>query len=85
MEDGRMVGASEARIVFSELLSRVAYGRERVVIGRRGRPMAAMIGTDELRLFERLLEEREDRLGTKAADRARADKDYKIVSFARTT
>ncbi|MDP9439238.1 MAG: type II toxin-antitoxin system Phd/YefM family antitoxin [Actinomycetota bacterium] len=85
MEDGRMVGASEARIVFSELLSRVAYGRERVVIGRRGRPMAAMIGTDELRLFERLLEEREDRLDTKAADRALADKGAEIVAFARTT
>ncbi len=85
MADGRMVGASEARIVFSELLSRVAYGRERVVIERRGRPLAAMIGIDELRLFERLLEEREDRLDAEASGRALADEDDEIVSFARTT
>lgn len=34
---------AEAKQRFSDLLGRVAYGRERVMITRRGRPMAMLV------------------------------------------
>jgi len=37
------VGAREARSSFSELLGRVRYGDEVVIVERSGKPMAAMI------------------------------------------
>ena len=34
---------AEAKKHFSELLSRVAYGRERITIAKRGKPMAMLV------------------------------------------
>lgn len=34
---------AEAKKHFSELLSRVAYGRERITIAKRGKPLAMLI------------------------------------------
>jgi len=79
----KTLGASEAREALPELVARAAYTHERVVIERRGKPMAALISVDELRLFERLLEEYERRLDTEAALAALADKDDEIVPFER--
>jgi prevent-host-death family protein len=81
----RTLGSSEAREVFPELVARAAYAHERVVIERRGRPMAALISVDELRLFERLLEEHERRSDTEAALAALANEDDEIVPFERST
>ena len=40
--------ATEARNSFADIVGRVAYGGERVVIERRGRPVAALISADDL-------------------------------------
>ena len=40
---GRSVSVAEAKRHLSDLLGRVAYGGERVVITRRGRPMATLV------------------------------------------
>ena len=37
------VSVAEAKKHFSELLGRVAYGGERIVISKRGRPMAILV------------------------------------------
>lgn len=37
------VNVAEAKRLFSDLLGRVAYGRETIVITRRGRPMARLV------------------------------------------
>ena len=37
------VNVAEAKKQFSDLLGRVAYGRETIVITRRGRPMARLV------------------------------------------
>ena len=37
------VGVAEAKKHLSELLGRVAYGGERIVISKRGKPMAVLI------------------------------------------
>ena len=42
-EAARSVGVAEAKKHLSDLLGRVAYGGETVVITRRGRPMAKLV------------------------------------------
>lgn len=37
------VGIAEAKKHFSELIGRVAYGGERIIISKRGKPMAIMV------------------------------------------
>ncbi len=46
------VNVVEARKSFSELVARVAFGGARVIVERRGRPMAALISIDDLRRLE---------------------------------
>ncbi len=41
------VNVAEAKRRFSDLLSRVAYGGETVVVTRRGRPMARLVPVGE--------------------------------------
>jgi len=41
------IRASEVRNQIGDILARVRYGREHVVVERRGQPVAAIIGIDE--------------------------------------
>ena len=43
----KSVGMAQAKSKLAELVGRVAYGRERVILERRGQPMAVLIGVDE--------------------------------------
>jgi prevent-host-death family protein len=67
------MAASEARRDFAEIVNRVAYGKERVIIGRRGKELAAVIPMADLHLLERLAETLEDRLDAEDALRIDAD------------
>ena len=49
------INVSIARAEFPEILNRVAYGKERIVVSRRGKPLAAMVPIEDLHLLERLL------------------------------
>jgi prevent-host-death family protein len=49
--------ASSARQNFSDMVNRAAYGRERIVVHRRDKPVAAVIPFEDLELLERLEEE----------------------------
>jgi prevent-host-death family protein len=69
----RRMAASDARRDFAEVVNRVAYGKERVIIGRRGKELAAVIPMADLRLLERLAEKLEDRLDAEDALRVEAD------------
>ncbi len=51
--------AAKARQSFSDILNRAAFGKERVVIERRGKRLAAVVPMEDLELLERL-EERID-------------------------
>jgi len=44
----RTLSVVEAKRRFSEVINRVLYGHERIVISRRGRPVAAVISLDDL-------------------------------------
>jgi len=72
--------ATEARKSFSEAISRAAYGSDRIVIQRRGKPVAALVSMDDLRLLEAL----EDRLDIEAARKALTDpKNRKRIPWGR--
>ena len=60
---------SEARGEFSALVNRAAYRQERVLLTRHGKPIAAIISTDDLELLEAL----EDKADLEAIDAALAD------------
>jgi len=60
------VKASKARINFATTLNRVAYGKNRVVLHRRGKDLAAIVPMEDLELLQKL-EDRLDLEETRAA------------------
>ena len=46
--------ASAARTRFAEVLNRVAYGRERIVLNRHGRGLVAIVPVEDLELLKAL-------------------------------
>lgn len=75
------VGASEAREDFASVVNRVAYGKERVIVERRGKALAAVVSIEDLRLLERLIEEEEDRLDLDESRRILADDEEERISW----
>jgi len=61
----------DARRDFSDLLNRVAYGHERMVLTRRGKRLVAVVPVEDLELLESL----EDRIDLEAAREALAEAD----------
>ena len=62
----RVVEATKARTEFSDLTNRVAYGRERLIVGRRGKMLMAMIPIEDLELLEALENARDLKLANEA-------------------
>ena len=56
----KRISAKDARAQFSEILGRVHFGKEMVIVEKQGKPMAAIIDFD---LYELWQEERETRFG----------------------
>lgn len=48
------VGTHEAKTHLSEYLNRVRYGGERILIERHGRPVAGLVGVEDLERLEGL-------------------------------
>ena len=42
------IPVTEARAQFSELVNRVGFGKERIVLSRHGKPLVALIPAEEL-------------------------------------
>lgn len=61
--------AQEARDGFAETLNRVAYGRARVLVQRRGKPVAAIVSIEDLQTLEAMAarEDAEDLAAHRAA------------------
>jgi prevent-host-death family protein len=68
------MAASAAREEFAEVLNRVAYGKERIVLHRHGKPLVAIIPMEDLQLLQRLIEEEENRIDVEEARRILADR-----------
>ena len=56
------LSVSKAREEFPDVVNRAAYGKERTIVSRRGKDLAAVIPIEDLRLLERLAREETDRL-----------------------
>lgn len=76
----RYISASEARNDFSGTVSRVAYGRERIVIQRR-KEQVAVVPMEDLELLERLEREKEDRVDVAEANKVLNDENEGRVSW----
>jgi prevent-host-death family protein len=61
------LSVSKAQEEFPEVVNRAAYGKERTIVSRRGKDLAAVIPIDDLRLLERLAQEEMDRIDIKDA------------------
>jgi prevent-host-death family protein len=60
------ITTAAARKNFSELVNRVAYGKDRVVLTRRNKPLAAVVPIEDIALIEEI-EDREDLKAARAA------------------
>lgn len=52
------VQVSEVRDNLADVINRTAYGHERLIIERRGKPLAALVSIEDIEMLEQL----EDRL-----------------------
>lgn len=58
---------TEAKTHMGEIMSRTEFGGERIIVQRRGKDAVVLIPAKEFALYERWLDEQEDRiLGDKA-------------------
>ena len=57
--------ASAARESFSDMINRAAYGKERVIVKRRGKALAAIVPIEDMRALEDLEDEIDARVGAK--------------------
>jgi len=67
------VSTVEARNEFSTVLNRAAFGKERVILARRGKAIAAIVLMDDVKLL-RALEDRADLADAIAAEREALEK-----------
>jgi prevent-host-death family protein len=59
----KRVTSSTARASFSDIVNRVAYAKERVIVHRRKKPVAAVVPIEDVELLERI----EDRIDLEEA------------------
>lgn len=58
------ISTAEARNHFSEVINRAAYGKERIVLTRRGKDIVGVVPVEDVELLQRL----EDRIDINLAD-----------------
>jgi len=67
------LNVSRARDEFPEVVNRAAYAKERTIVSRRGKDVAAVVPMEDLRRLERLTREEQDRLDIEEARIALAE------------
>lgn len=60
------ISTADARKNFADIVNKVAYGKEPIVLTRRGQKIAALVSIDELELLQQL----EDRMDIEDAKKA---------------
>lgn len=63
------MSAAQARGSFAEVLNRVSYGKDRVLVTRRNRPIAALVPLEDIELLNKI----EDAIELKAVSAARRE------------
>jgi len=72
------VTVSQARETFPEIVNRAAYGKQRTVVSRRGKDLAAVVPMDDLALLEALAGDEVDRRDIEDARAALAERGKNI-------
>jgi len=67
------LNVSKAREEFPDVVNRAAYAKERTIVSRRGKDLAAIIPIEDLRLLERLARDEMDRQDLEDARAALAE------------
>jgi prevent-host-death family protein len=67
------VPVTQARAEFADLVNRVVYGGERVVVTRHGKPIVALVSADDLARLEDLDQPRMVRLAGDVSSPAREE------------
>ncbi|WP_030565896.1 type II toxin-antitoxin system Phd/YefM family antitoxin [Streptomyces aureocirculatus] len=62
------IPVTQARAELADLINRVVYGSERVVVTRHGKPLVALVSADDLRRLDEI--DRAEAAGAEAADAA---------------
>lgn len=71
------ISAADARKNFSDIVNKVAYGKEPVILTRRGQGIAALVSMDELKLLQQI----EDFIDIEDATKALAEPGENIPSY----
>lgn len=77
VSDMTTVTTKDARDQLSELVNRAAYGKERIVLTRRGKGVAALIPLEDLVALEQMMRKLEDQADLEAAEKALAEAERK--------
>ena len=64
------IGVADIRANLADVINRVAYGGERIVLQRRGKRVLAVVSMEDLELLNAM----EDRADVRAAKKARKEK-----------
>lgn len=70
------LSAAKVRSDFAEVVNRVSFGKERIVITRRGKNLAAVVPVEDLELLQ-ALEDKMDLIDAKAALKEAKNKSLK--------
>lgn len=68
------ISTAEARNEFAEIINRASFGKERFVLTRRGKKLAAIVPVEDMELLEEL----EDRMDIEAAKTALAESGERV-------
>lgn len=78
----RHITTLEARNQFSELLNETAYGKERVILTRRGRELAVLVPLEDLKLIEEAEDLYDLKLAMEAMEESDPEKRIPLHSLA---
>lgn len=70
------ISTAEARKNFADVVNKVAYGKDPIVLTRRGQEVAALVSIDEFELLQQI----EDRIDIEDAKKALAEPGNNISS-----
>jgi prevent-host-death family protein len=73
------LNVSKAREEFPEVVNRAAYGKERTIVSRRGKDLAAVVPIEDLRLLQRLARQKMNRADLEDARAALTEAEEKGV------
>ncbi len=71
------INVSKAREEFPEVVDRAVHKKQRTIVSRRGKDVAAIVPMDDLRLLDRLSQEEIDRVDREDARAALAEAEKK--------